>query len=268
MSFQIGIIPLFLIAISFVFGLKEKNIIYKRMYWYCMGFVVSAVILMLSISTFFWENLPLLSYVQYPWRFLSIIIPVIAFTGAYISHSIGMRFWSIILVISAVVFSYSYIRPVIYAPRNGEYYTSRINFTDGTSSMGNSFSTIWTGWKKVRAQYVLEVINGKVPGGILENSYLRKTFTVLSDAESEVYVPILYYPGWKVIIDNNETPIDYITNGTVRFAVPQGKHRITVEFTQTPIRFIADLISIITLVWLLGWGILRIYANRHRHIPA
>ena len=208
----------------------------------------------------------ILSFVQYPWRLLSIIIPVSAFAGAYISYSIRMRFWSIGIVICAIVFSYSYMRPVVYAPRDGNYYVSRKNFMDGTSSMGNSFSTIWTGWKKERPEYVLEVINGRVLGGIREQSYFKKTFTVWSEKESEVYVPILYFLGWKVIIDRKETLIEYEKDGTIRFAVPDGKHEITVLFTRTNIRKFADTLSVLSLVWLLGWGILGVYENRHRYI--
>jgi hypothetical protein len=33
-------------------------------------------------------------------------------------------------------------------------------------------------------------------------------------------------------------------------------------------RKIADILSVVTLVWLLGWGILGVYANRDRHISA
>jgi len=265
MSFQIGIVPLAVIIGSIIVGWKEKNQATKRLYWYFIFALVCAVALMLSWTSFMWEHLAFLSFVQYPWRFLSIIIPVTAFIGAYVSHHIRMRFWSIVFIGASIIFSYSYTRPVVYAPRDGQYYTSRKNFTDGTSSMGNSFSTIWTGWKKERSDYVLEVINGKVPGGILEHSYLKKTFAVWSDIGSEVYTPILYYPGWKVMIDQKETSIDYVTDGTIRFVVPQGKHQVTVVFTQTLVRKCADILSVVTLVWLLGWGILGVYANRHRH---
>jgi uncharacterized membrane protein len=265
MSFQIGIVPLAVIIGSIIVAWKEKNPATKRLYWYFIFVFLCAVVLMLSWSSFIWEHLTFFSFVQYPWRFLSIIIPVTAFVGAYVSHHIRMRFWSIVLIGASIAFSYAYTRPVVYAPRDGHYYTSRINFTDGTSSMGNSFSTIWTGWKSKRSPYVIEVANGKVVGDFRRNSYLDKEFTVSSDNGANVYTPILYYPGWKAIVDQKETPIDYTTDGTIKFEVPGGKHQVTVVFTQTMIRKCADMLSVVTLVWLLGWGILGVYANRHRH---
>jgi len=266
MSFQIGIVPLAVIIGSIIVVWKEKNPATKRLYWYFIFVFLCVVVLMLSWTSFIWERLAFLSFVQYPWRFLSIIIPITAFIGAYVSHHIRMRFWSIILIGASVVFSYSYTRPVVYAPRDGQYYTSRKNFTDGTSSMGNSFSTIWTDWKSKRSEYLIEVTNGKKVRDFPRNSYLDKEFAVSSETGAEVYMPILYYPGWKVMIDQKETSIDYVTDGTIRFTVPQGKHQVTVAFTQTFIRKCADILSVVTLVWLLGWGILGVYASRYRHI--
>jgi len=268
MSFQIGIVPLMVIIGSIILAWKEKNPATKRLYWFFVFVLLCAIALMFSWTSFIWEHMIFLSFVQFPWRFLSIIIPVTAFIGAYVSYRISMRFWSIVLIGASVIFSYSYTRPHVYEPRDGQYYMSRTNFTDGTSSIANTFSTIWTDWKKGRSDYVLKVINGKVPGGISENSYLKKTLTIWADAGSEVYIPILYYPGWKVIIDQKETPIDYVTDGTIRFAVLQGKHQATVVFTQTFVRKCADMLSVVTLVWILGWGILGVYANLHRHVSA
>jgi hypothetical protein len=265
MSFQIGIIPLAIIVGSIIIVWKEKNMSMKHLYWYYIIFVLCSIAVMFSWSSSLWEHIAFLSFVQFPWRFLSVIIPVTAFIAAYISHGTRMRIWSIILIGVSVFASYSYIRPHIYEPRDEQYYASMSNFTDGTSSIANTFSTIWTGWKTERPQYILEVINGQVPGGLLENFYLRKTFSIISETGSEVYVPVLYYPGWKVFIDRKEVPIDYRTDGTIKFDVSPGMHTVRVVFTETPVRILSNILSILTLVWLLGWGILRVYAHRNRH---
>lgn len=266
MSFQIGIVPLFVLLGSLLFGLREKRQGMAQLYWYFFFVFFCAMVLTLSSSSFLWLRLPLLQYVQYPWRFLSFVIPFTAFTGAYVSSQMRERFMSIMLILVSVIFSYSYLRPVVYAVRDSQYYLSRKNFTDGTSSMGNSFSTIWTGWKNKRSEYILEIINGKESEGTAQQSYLKKEFTVLSQDYSRVFVPILYYPGWRAIVDKREIPIDFTHDGTIQFSVSPGKHKVTVEFTQTPLRKFSDILSIFTLVWIVGWGILGIYDNRHRHI--
>jgi len=268
MSLQIGIVPLVVIFGSFIVAWKDKNSRMKHLFLYCIFFCVCAVVCSLPWSLPLWKYVPFFSFIQYPWRFLSLIIPVTAFLGAYIAEHLRIRFWSIVLVTAAVGFCYSYTRPVVYAPRDNAYYLSRKNFTDGTSSMGNSFSTIWSGWKQKRPGVILEVKNGKARGDFLTYTYLRRSLTVGSDTGSEVFMPILYFPGWKALIDQKEVSIDYEKDGTIRFIVPPGDHKITVEFSETLVRRYADLISVIALVWIIGWGILEVYENRHKHVTS
>jgi uncharacterized membrane protein YfhO len=80
--------------------------------------------------------------------------------------------------------------------------------------MGNSFSTIWTGWKSGES-----------------TSAAGMTHT-------------LYFPGWKAYVDNREVPIKNV-NGVI-FVTPAGDKPIHLQFTETPVRKIADIISIIT----------------------
>jgi len=114
MSFQIGMIPLAVLVGSIIFGLKEKDLKVRRLYWYFLLVLLSAVSLMFPWATYIWDHVTFITYVQFPWRFLSFVIPVVAFIGAYVSNHIRMRFWSIAFIGVAVLFSYSYIRPHIY----------------------------------------------------------------------------------------------------------------------------------------------------------
>ena len=266
MSLQIGIVPLLIFFMSIFVSVKEKGKEINRFYRYVAMVCIFAVIFTLSWTFLLWKYIPFLQYVQYPWRFLSFVIPATAFTGAYVSYHFRMRIASIIIIFLSVIFSYSYTRPVVYSPRDGYYYMSRKNFTDGTSSMGNSFSTIWTGWKNKRSEYLLRVVNGKVKGSFSKNSYLDKQFIVASETGAQVDIPILYFPGWAVRVDNQSIGIEYQIDGTIRFFVPSGEHRVRVVFSRPLMRKFADTLSILVLVWLTLWGILGVYENRHRHI--
>ena len=268
MSFQIGIMPILLLFVSLGMYLKKiygkMNSLYR--YFFVVFFV--AVLCMISWTTILWEQIPLLQFVQYPWRFLSFIIPVSTFMAAIVSYHIRMRIISIGIIALAVIFSYTYARPVIYAPRDDVYYLSRRNFTDGTSSMGNSFSTVWTGWKSKRSEYLIRIQNGQMKGDFLKQSFLDKEFTIVSPVGAHVFMPILYFPGWSVRLDNKDIPIEYESDGTIQFAVPPGSHHIRVSFSETTTRICGDILSVLTLVCLTGWGILEVYAHRNRHVSA
>jgi len=266
MSFQIGIITILVLIASLVCAIRDKDKPKKKLYVYFFLTFLGSVLLTVSWSQAVWHYLKVLQFVQYPWRFLSFLIPLIGFMAAYASGCIRMRIFSIVLILVAVAFSYSYARPVIYAPRDSAYYLARRNFTDGTSSMGNSFSTIWTGWKTKRPDYVINIRNGQIKNNFSKNLFLNKEFIIFSELGAHVYMPILYFPGWNVYMDNNQIPIQFELDGTIQFSVPSGDHRIRVFFSETTQRRYADMLSVLTLVWLVGWGILGVYADRNKHL--
>jgi uncharacterized membrane protein YfhO len=60
-----------------------------------------------------------------------------------------------------------------------------------------------------------------------------------------------YFPGWKVTIDGEKTSIqfqDMDHRGLMEFNVPSGKHNVRVEFKETLIRLLSDIVSVVSLV--------------------
>ncbi|MBX3055453.1 MAG: hypothetical protein KF770_03185 [Anaerolineae bacterium] len=57
-----------------------------------------------------------------------------------------------------------------------------------------------------------------------------------------------YFPGWRTWVDGTpaaSTPAD--PDGLITFAVPDGRHTLTVAFGETPLRWLANLISLLSL---------------------
>lgn len=264
MSVQIGIVPLIAMVGAILLMLRKQTYKYKNLLWYFIAVLSAAVFFMLPISGPVWEVVKPLQLMQYPWRLLSFVVPVAGFSAAYWISSVKKKPWGLILAVLAIAFSASYARPVLYAPRNEVYYMTRANFTDGTSSMGNSFSTVWSGWKGSRPAKYVNVVNGSVLQ-LISQSYLDKLFMVKMNHEGEVSMSILYFPGWTAVVDATKVPIHYQIDGTIRFLVPEGRHTVRVRFTETPVREIADIISILTIVSLVG---LLFYEHHNRHNTA
>ncbi len=262
-SFQLGIIPIVVIIASLLTFLRQKkkqsDIVVK---WFLM-LVGLLVVFMLPLSKGIWETDRPLQFVQYPWRLLSFVIPITAILTAYLAKKSKKPYLIIVLAIMAVIATFPYTRKVHYAPRNEAYYMSRSNFTDGTSSMGNSFSTIWTGWKEKRQESELIIQNGKMTKKRTWQ-YLKKEFNVRMDAEGTVTLNTLYFPGWVIVVDGKKVPILFQSDGIIRALVPAGVHAITIQFTNTAPRTIGNIISIASLVGIIGWGILAIYAHRYK----
>lgn len=265
MSPQIGILALFVIFSSLFCILRSKKKPDKQLAVLFASVVFLSFFFMLSISHSIWKAVPVLSYLQYPWRLLSIFLPAIAFLAAYATSKFNKLWAQVLLVLFAIILSYQYARPAVYLPRNDEYYLSRREFTDGTSSLGNSFSTRWSSWKENRVKDRIEVVSGSVK---LSEVILRPAssyFKTNSDSPATIAIHTLYYPGWIVKIDDHNAEINYQNNGMINFALSSGTHRVSVFFTETPTRLLADFISLLSLFWIVGWAILNRYAYRHRH---
>lgn len=265
MSFQIGIGPIIWMISAGILVLsrrikdKEKNELLGL-------FVLTVLILFMTLpqSTIIWEWIPFLKYIQHPWRFLVYLIPITAYIAAVVSGSIKKKWVVIILAIVSIVVSYSYTRGAVYEPRNDAYYLTNSNFTDSASSMGNSLSTIWTSWKEKRpTSIVTDTFNTPISMVVQKERYLDRLYQVNLETPLVIRLHILYFPGWTVFIDGNKATIDYAANGTVDVAVPAGLHIIHAVMIETPVRYLANWISIMSLVIAAGLGIL-LYTNRKK----
>jgi hypothetical protein len=264
-SYQIGIIPLLTILIGSVFTfIKSEKTIQRKIN--IMFLIITAVclFLMTRISLSVWNLIKPLQLIQYPWRLLSVLIPTTAILGGYVTFMLKRKWLMVIVMFLAIGLTYSYTRPAIYTPRDDVYYGSRENFTDGTSSMGNSFSTIWTGWIQNRASQSAELVNGNGSIILTQNGYTDKKYTLNLSTVGLLKFNTLYYPGWHVYEDGSDVAIQN-DDGFIYFQTNAGVHDIKLVFQETTIRKISDFISIIALAVLGISGIL-FYTNRVRRV--
>lgn len=256
MSYQIGVMPLLIFFAGLMYGLKERTEI-KKILRYLLILAGLSAFFILDYSLPVWSLFPFLPLVQYPWRILVMFVPITGFLAAYLFFRLSKMYiiWPVTLL--AVILSYSYTRPAIYLPRTDTYYLTRTNFTDGTSSLGNSFSTIWTAWKQERPVKRIEFVKGTGQINKFTEKPLEYNFSVNTTDSGILRVNTLYYPGWKVLIDGKNQLISYKDDGLINFSILSGVHKIKTIFTETPLRAFTDVISILSLLSLFGWFILR-----------
>ena len=267
MSFQIGIFSLFVIGWSFLVWIKNRVRERIDLLFSVFGilFVVS-VFLMTEYSLVFWNYFPFLSNIQYPWRLLSFVPVITGFCAAYILHTRKFHWFSMLFfIVVPILLSYSYARPVQYEKREDSHYLTRKEFTDGTSSLGNSFSTRWLPWQSARVAQKIESLSSETTISGITLSPDRYTFTVNATKGDTIVVHISYYPGWSVYVDERREEIDY-SKGDIRFKVPAGIHTIVVKLTGTLDQKIAYGISILSLCALVSLSILQYTSDRKRNL--
>lgn len=266
MSPQIGVIPLTIIVSSLIFFRKRLAKELEKIRHYFLLLVGMAFILMQKISIPLWEKLPLISYMQYPWRLLSAFLPTIAFLTATLVEK-NRKLWLIIaLAAGAVGLGYRYSRPAVYLPRDDNYYLTKREFTDGTSSLGNTFSTRWSTWKNQRPDRRLETVKGRAQVTILESQPLLYKFRLQAIEDSVIRINISYYPGWTLVLDKKQINPVIDPSGVMTFVVSPGVYSGRIFFGETASRLMADLVSLISLFWIMLSVILKAnYAYCFRH---
>lgn len=267
MSFQIGVVPVTVLVLAFIYR-KKLDRHRKKMAIVFFAIVAAAFYCMTEASGWLWRMVGVLQLIQYPWRLLAIFLPVVAFFAGFAAQH-TKRFVGVGLCVLAVIVAFSYTRPVTYEPRADQHYLTRPEFTQGTSSMGNTFSTRWTDWKQVLPEQRIEFIEGEGSYMATVTRPLEYRGKVASASDAKIRAHILYYPGWTVYIDGQKAHVEYETDGLISFAVPKGEHTADIVFQETSVRIIANILSCLGLFSLPLWFILNLfYAHRDKHATA
>lgn len=93
-----------------------------------------------------------------------------------------------------------------------------------------------------------EVLTGETKISDYQKNKSWISFTANSETHSIIRLSMYYFPAWKVMVDGKEVKIDYKNNsGLITFILGQGSHKVQANLEKTPIKILADFMSIIGL---------------------
>ncbi len=263
MSFQIGLAHWATLVLALILGLlfrKDQNLLPL----FCLlGFsFLLSIFLQHNKSAFVWEAIPLMAFIQFPWRFLAISIFIISITGAAIGEIVMRRFKIVyyvsnklvyfLLIASVVLINLSYFRPRNYVDDDFfEKFLNKEKMHQGID-LTKDYFPIWV--KNDRVEYFGSP--RAVKGEIAVLNFEKKTasakgsINVISD--SRIELPITYFPGWEVkanrrVLNLSEPSIQ----GLITFELPKGEYQIDLELKDTPVRIMGNILSIVSLLLLL-----------------
>ncbi len=245
LSPQIGLL-LFILAFSSIFFAQRAAPERKQLFFWIVVFLIG-MFLSTSVSSFLWEMLPLLSKLQFPWRFVSVAsfagVILAVFTLKHINNRWFTTFITILIIATSIPYA-KFSKPIIVTDETAFAH-------NGTTALHGEATTRWTaGDASALPSERFQIIAGS---GTIENvarKTARHTFTSTANTEITVLDNTTYFPGWKVFVGEKETPIQFQNpshRGLITFIVPQGKHAVTVAFMETKIRTLANIISLLSL---------------------
>lgn len=252
MSFFLGGANLLVLTLGGLLLIYKWQAITKQnkllMIWALSG-LAATFFLMNYRSTFVWNNLPLLPYFQFPWRFLILVtffIPLLV----VIFEKFRYEKTLCILVLALIIFpTWTFFRPQHFLGRQDDYYLNRYIPTPIASSE----------YLKIQEEYLrLPKATEKRPNKnfpLLFPEYgikkadkfndLKVAFEFESDKGSLINLNKYYFPGWQAKID--EQSVEVLAGkpyGQVSIFVPAGSHKVVVYFKETGFRNLLNFASL------------------------
>ena len=251
MSFQIGIVNLF----AFLGSVIVFYITKKRILLFFISMFIFSVFLITPASFWLWKNIPLISFVQFPWRFLSLSIFTVSFlAGSLVMHSLFKKrkniqvFMAILLILASILFSINYAKAPFHHKREDQHYFTRSNFTDGTNSPGNSFNTRGFDNRLKKADNLVNLDQSEYK--IISNESEKKVMETYIDDDKKIIANIAYFQGWTATVNDIKIPITPTGHGLIEFDLPKNKSRVEISFRDTVVRKVSKVIFASSLIFL------------------
>lgn len=251
-------------ALSFQRGRSSSRPIKKSLWSALVALSVTAAFLMTPISNFFWSVLPKLRFVQFPWRWMSILaIPLACFISAVAVHK-RTRGYSAPLTIAAVLAVLAYtatymvrhtwwdsedVPVLLEALQNDEGFEG----VDEYDPLGDDHSLLPEKSERVTVTPAMPEPAVKVEPNaqvtVQRWTAEMKEIHVTARQPSTLKLRLLDYPAWRVTV-NEAVVVPEQTGETVQIAVPvvAGASNVVVRFIRTPDRTIGAVTSGISVL--------------------
>lgn len=242
--------------------------------------VLVFIFLMLDISEPLWDALPVVAYLQFPWRLLgpaAFALAALAGTNATWIARLPDR-WGGLIVALIVVAVIASATPLLYIDddwRTGPVDTSVAAYhqqeVDGSlppgATVSNEFlpkhTLVLPG---VTAELLSDYADGypvdkvnreALPDGalvtLLDHGPQHDAWRVAAAAPFEMEVFTLDFAGWRATVDGEPVEITPSEpHGLIRVNVPAGEHTVRLELARTPVRWAGVSISAVALLGLAG----------------
>ncbi len=216
-------------------------------------FVIALVALILSssVSSLFWRVFPI-SFIQFPFRILSLELVSMAFISSFFLHLIQKKVQLITAIaISGVIFisSYQYLFPKAFFDKGDGFYSTN----EDTTTVKNEYMPKWVkNIPLVRPKDVVEAEYGLISDLTFKSGFFRFSFQPNHEANSFLTINKVYFPGWVAEVNNNKIPVFPTQNGLIGIHISGVKRSdIQLFFSETTERTIGNIISVISFLLLV-----------------
>jgi hypothetical protein len=260
MSFKLGKLHILFALVSVLLFLYQR---YRRtrtsgvLYPVSLTVLILTILGMLPVSEPFWKLLPFTSFIQYPWRLLTVAMFALGGLGAYVmtgfrSKPARYAMSAVLIGLTIYVNAKNFVPNYIYEPDRKMLNTSE-DLLFRVSKISDEYLPSAILKPKSLAEVPTSLVSATAGASI---SIQKQTATYASisvshDTKHTILIQKAYIPGWKFWVDDvEEKPV--IIRGLPAISLKEGSHTVVMEYKNTAAKSQGEIISIMTIVLLGG----------------
>lgn len=240
----------------------DMNLIYVVFFSLVVGWF--AAFMTHQNSTFIWQKIKFLSFVQFPWRFLALSILGFSLAAGSIVVLLPKKFALIVgglLTVGLVIFNWNYFLPLggnMGPLSDAQKFTGAAWDLQRTAGIFDYLPETAVENPKAPSVVLAEVMTGK---GEITDTYAGTNwakFNVNLEEDSSVRIDLFQFPVWKVELDGKSIDTfipDTEKWGRIYINIPKGNHSVNLKLTNTPLRTVCNYLSLVSWAALLSYPI-------------
>ncbi len=228
-----------------------------------------ATFLITPLSRLLWDNVPLLPFVQFPWRFLSLQAFFASLVIGYLAQRLP-RPRLLAGVVGAVLLAAAMLglRPEYLPIGEADITVERLMLYEYfTANVGTTIRHEYLPRWVVPRPYISEVLlrGGEKPPPLVMDGEVTAAELVWSKPAAEGWAldvtspqaslafHTYYFPGWRAYVDGQPREVQPVENlGYIGLDLDQGEHQVILRLERTPLRALAEGVSLVAVVAVIG----------------
>lgn len=246
LSFSVGFIQLLLLALALSRSIRKRSPIFITIF----ALSLAAFFMTHVKSSFIWGRVSLLSYLQFPWRFLTLAgFFTCLGSGFLLINQKLTRIWPLFFSLLVVIFltNASFFTPSVWYSITEEEKFSGASWDKQMTISIFDYLPIYASHPPTFSAPInptgqgLSFLNIEAKSNSL-------SFTVYATASSSLTLPQFDFPGWKITLNNQIITHNHNNElGLINFTLPSGTNQVTAKLTDTPVRVIGNFSTLVFL---------------------
>lgn len=232
-----------------------RRLLKRKTSFFDLTILIGIILIFLTTkySDFLYQNINILSNIQFPWRMLSTFIFIPPIIAAYLVTKISNKRLSYALSIILITLISWNRFPQLYGKNFTTFPQEHYYFTVDNIHSSN-MNTIWianTTDYHVHKNEKVAILEGQAKLTEINVTNSKRYFDIESSKPVRMIDYTFYYPGWKVFVDNVEVLIEFqdVENrGVITYWVPEGKHQVKVVFNNTKTVLLGNYLSLMGIL--------------------